>query len=70
MIDHVGLNMTEAVEAAAKAMGKDAGIDWDTTDAMMRMQLQELALVPVKAAAPLIVAQVLADIASRTYDIE
>jgi hypothetical protein len=70
MIEHIGLNITEAVEEAAKAIGNDAGIDWDTTDVMMQVQLREMAIVPVREAAPFIVAQVLADIASRTYDID
>jgi hypothetical protein len=69
MREHVDLNLTEAVEAAAMAIAKDGGVVWDTTADPTKLGLRELALVPVKAAAPFIVQQVLNDIASRTYDI-
>lgn len=70
MIDHVSLNLTEAVEAAAKAVAKETHVDWDNASDVFKLEIREVVLPLVKAAAPFIVAQVLSDISSRTYDVE
>lgn len=70
MIDHVKLVLTEAIEAGAQEIAKDSGVDWDTANFMVQLRLREMAIIPVRAAAPFIVQQVLNDITSRTYNIE
>lgn len=69
MIEHVKLVLTEAVEMAALAIVKADGLDWDLLSPMQQLLILEATVVPVTAAAPFIVQQVLNDIASRTYDI-
>ena len=70
MRDHVALNITEAVEAAAVAAAKPNRMNWDTLDAPTKAYLREQVLPIVAAAAPYIIEAMRADILSRTYRID
>ena len=69
MIDHVGIDITEAVEAGARADTEAIGLDWDMLSPIIKIRYREAVTVVVNAAAPFIIEQVKADMLSRKYDI-
>lgn len=69
-IEHVQINLTDAVEAAAQSFAKTVGVNWDSADMITRATMREAVLDSVRVAAPIIIAQVMRDLQGRTYYIE
>lgn len=69
MTEHVKLDLFYAIEIAAEAIAKEAGVDWETADVMQKLKIREISVAAVRAAALPIVAQVLAELSGRTYEI-